>query len=208
MRTKRILSIVLTLAMLLGMFPGMNLTASAAGTTKTITPGTDDAKTGTGTMTITLTIKEKINVDEKKNGENLPELGDTNLEEIAGDLLTEEEKTQVKNGATLTIALEMTNIDDRVPSEDKKEILQAAAKEENSIKIGLFIDLSLLKRINNGEPTPIYETKTPVTFKLTMPDSLKAPSGVSRTFYLFRCHGGNAEVIAQSSGMEMNVSSD
>ena len=57
MRTKRFLSIVLTLAMLVGMFPGMSLTAYAADTTTTITPGTDDAKTGTGTMTITLKIK-------------------------------------------------------------------------------------------------------------------------------------------------------
>ena len=51
MKIKRFLSIVLTLAMLLGMFPGMSLTASAADTTTTITsPAT------TGTMTITLTI--------------------------------------------------------------------------------------------------------------------------------------------------------
>lgn len=57
MKTKRFLSIALTLVMLLGMFPGMSLTAYAADTTTTITPGTDDAKTGTGTMTITLKIK-------------------------------------------------------------------------------------------------------------------------------------------------------
>ena len=57
MKTKRFLSIVLTLAMLLGMLPGMSLTAYAADTTATITPGTDEAKTGTGTMTITLKIK-------------------------------------------------------------------------------------------------------------------------------------------------------
>ena len=57
MRTKRFLSIVLTLALLLGMLPGMSLTAYAADTTATITPGTDEAKTGTGTMTITLKIK-------------------------------------------------------------------------------------------------------------------------------------------------------
>ncbi len=51
MKTKRFLSIVLTLAMLVGMFPSMSLTASAADTTTTITsPAT------TGTMTITLTI--------------------------------------------------------------------------------------------------------------------------------------------------------
>lgn len=51
MKIKRFLSIVLTLAMLIGMFPSMSLTASAADTTTTITsPAT------TGTMTITLTI--------------------------------------------------------------------------------------------------------------------------------------------------------
>lgn len=52
MRTKRILSIVLTLAMLLGMLPGISLTASAAGYTTEITPTNTS-----GTMTITLKIK-------------------------------------------------------------------------------------------------------------------------------------------------------
>ena len=51
MRTKRFLSIVLTLAMLVGMFPGMSLTASAADSTTEITPSNTS-----GTMTITLTI--------------------------------------------------------------------------------------------------------------------------------------------------------
>ena len=51
MKTKRFLSILLSLALVLGMLPGMSLTASAADTTTTITsPAT------TGPMTITLTI--------------------------------------------------------------------------------------------------------------------------------------------------------
>lgn len=51
MKTKRFLSILLSLVLVLGMLPGMSLTASAADTTTTITsPAT------TGTMTITLTI--------------------------------------------------------------------------------------------------------------------------------------------------------
>ena len=142
---------------------------------------------------------------------------ESNLEnvaqEIAGGQLTSEEKTALNNGATLTISLEMTNIDDTVPSEDKNEVLQAAAEKDSGIKVGLYLDLSLLKRIQNNQTgtvtkANITKTTTPVTFKLTMPDSLKAPSGVSRTFYLFRCHDGNAEVIAQSSGMEMKVSSN
>ena len=51
MRTKRILSIALTLVMLLGMLPGMSLTAHAEGNTTEITPTNTS-----GAMTITLTI--------------------------------------------------------------------------------------------------------------------------------------------------------
>ena len=51
MRTKRILSIALTLVMLLGMLPGMSLTAHAEGNTTEIT-----STNTSGAMTITLTI--------------------------------------------------------------------------------------------------------------------------------------------------------
>ena len=55
MRTKRFLSILLSLVLVLGMFPGMSLTASAAGTSTTISsPAT------TGTMTITLRIGNTV----------------------------------------------------------------------------------------------------------------------------------------------------
>ena len=52
MKTKRFLSILLSLVLVLGMLPGMSLTASAAGNTTEITPTNTS-----GTMTITLTIK-------------------------------------------------------------------------------------------------------------------------------------------------------
>ena len=51
MKTKRFLSILLSLVLVLGMLPGMSLTASAAGNTTEITPTNTS-----GTMTITLTI--------------------------------------------------------------------------------------------------------------------------------------------------------
>lgn len=58
MKMKKLLSLALALAMLVGMIPGMSLTASAESNTTTITPGSDEAKTGTGTMTITLHIHD------------------------------------------------------------------------------------------------------------------------------------------------------
>ena len=51
MKTKRFLSILLSLVLVLGMLPGMSLTASAEGNTTEITPTNTS-----GTMTITLTI--------------------------------------------------------------------------------------------------------------------------------------------------------
>ena len=52
MKTKRFLSVALTLVMLISLFPGMGLTASAAGSTTEITPSNTS-----GTLTITLKIK-------------------------------------------------------------------------------------------------------------------------------------------------------
>ena len=54
MKTKRFLSILLSLVLVLGMLPGMSLTASAAGGTTITSPGT------TGTMTITLRIGNTV----------------------------------------------------------------------------------------------------------------------------------------------------
>ena len=56
---RSILSVFLSLVLIInGFLPGMPFvsTVHAESTTNTITPGTDDAKTGTGTMEITLTI--------------------------------------------------------------------------------------------------------------------------------------------------------
>jgi hypothetical protein len=57
---RSILSVFLSLILIInGFLPGMPFvsTVHAETATKTITPGTDDAKTGTGTMEISLTSK-------------------------------------------------------------------------------------------------------------------------------------------------------
>ena len=61
MTSKKILSCILVASMITGAMP-VSMGASAADTpaTVTITPGTDEAKTGTGSMTITLKIKQDI----------------------------------------------------------------------------------------------------------------------------------------------------
>ena len=79
MKTKRFLSILLSLVLVLGMLPGMSLTASAEGNTTTITsPAT------TGTMTITLTIAEATHSVTITAGENMTTTGNASQTGLSG----------------------------------------------------------------------------------------------------------------------------
>ena len=79
MRTKRILSILLSLVLVLGMLPGMSLTAFADGNTTTITsPAT------TGTMTITLTIAEATHSVTITAGNNMTTTGNASQTGLSG----------------------------------------------------------------------------------------------------------------------------
>ena len=79
MRTKRILSILLSLVLVLGMLPGMSLTAFADGNTTTITsPAT------TGTMTITLTIAEATHSVTITAGDNMTTTGNASQTSLTG----------------------------------------------------------------------------------------------------------------------------
>ncbi len=61
MTSKRIISCILVASLLTGTIPvGMSAVADGTPSVVTITPGTDEAKTGTGQLTITLKIKQSI----------------------------------------------------------------------------------------------------------------------------------------------------
>ena len=79
MRTKRILSILLSLVLVLGMLPGMSLTASAEGNTTEITPSNTS-----GTMTITLTIAEATHSVTITAGENMTTTGNASQNGLSG----------------------------------------------------------------------------------------------------------------------------
>jgi|GEM_PF-6228680 len=43
---------------------------------------------------------------------------------------------------------------------------------------------------------------------VTVPASLKAPAGFTRTFRIIRVHNGEATVLAEGTGMSLEISSD
>ncbi|MBE5859570.1 MAG: hypothetical protein E7301_05535 [Butyrivibrio sp.] len=125
--------------------------------------------------------------------------------ELAESLLTESEKEKVKAGDEMRLYLEMTNIDDSV-SDAEKTLTENKAKEADSgAVVGMFLDLSLYKKIGNGVPSQLSSTGgRQLTIKITVPSNLRAESGVKRTFYIIKIHNGAASVIAKTTGTEIS----
>ena len=129
------------------------------------------------------------------------------IKEAAPNLLTSEEVNRVKNGENLTIFLKMENIDKTVSSSDKALVKEAAAGR--NAEIGMYLDLSLYKKIGNSAEKPITDLKgQKITVKVTVPPDYKAPAGTTRTFYAIRVHDGEADVIAESTNTTIEVSTD
>jgi len=125
--------------------------------------------------------------------------------ELAESLLTESEKEKVKAGDEMRLYLEMTNIDDSV-SDAEKTLTENKAKEADSgAVVAMFLDLSLYKKIGNGDPSQLSSTRgRQLTIKITVPSNLRAESGVKRTFYIIKIHNGVASVIAKTTGTEIS----
>lgn len=108
---------------------------------------------------------------------------------LINNTLTDEDKTEIENGSSFEIVLEVTDIKDRVPEKDAEAALTALNPDE---KIGVYVDLSLFKIKDNNEAdkTAIHETNKKVGITLTIPDSIY---GADRTYSIIRVHDGNAE---------------
>lgn len=103
------------------------------------------------------------------------------------NVLTDGDKTEVENGSSFEIVLEVTDIQSSVPAGDVTVASSALRSGEN---IGIYVDLSLFKIKDKSERTPIYNTSGQIGITLTVPDSIYA-SG--RTYSIIRVHDGKAE---------------
>ena len=101
--------------------------------------------------------------------------------------LTPQDKTEVSEGHSFEIVLEVTDIRDSVPAADVTAASSALKSDE---KIGIYVDLSLFKIKDNSERTPIYNTSGRIGITLIVPDSIYASD---RTYSIIRVHDGIAE---------------
>ncbi len=133
-------------------------------------------------------VKKETNKDEK-----VPEIILNNiLKELEDFIFTEEEKTLIRNGASAKIYLEVIDISDTVSDEDKTIIKDGI----DEFKIGEYIDISLFKKVGDGNAIKISNPNGLISITFIMPESLKlSDSSKTRNYKIARIHDGELTII-------------
>lgn len=116
------------------------------------------------------------------------------VEDIITDIgLTDEEILKIENGEDISVYLEVENSDDTVDDGDKTAAEDALTA---NMKVGMYLNINLLKKIGNNNPTAITETEQPITITFVVPDKLiNTDTSKTRTYKIIRVHNGTATVL-------------
>ncbi len=112
--------------------------------------------------------------------------------ELVDKLLTQEEEKQVAAGVNISIELSVEDIGQNVSAADKALIEKALDKNT----VGLYLDITLSKKLGNAEAVKITETNGEVTVTVVVPENLRnTDSKVNRTYKVIRIHEGKTDVL-------------
>lgn len=139
--------------------------------------------------TIVLDEDKPVNTTTNDNAANA-DLTNTDIELIES-VLTDQEQSQVAEGAEVKIYLKVEDITNDVPADHKEEVETHAGDAE----IGIYLDINLFKEITteddttNTETTKVTQTSNNVTITISIPDDLINTNGsVNRTYSIIRVH--------------------
>ena len=107
--------------------------------------------------------------------------------------LTDEELELIENGADLTVYMIVIDYSANVPAEEKA---LAESVLSDGMKIGMYIDVSLFKKVGNNEPKPVTQTYGDLKITFEMPEKLiNTDKNVTRQYSIIRVHDGNVTVL-------------
>ena len=125
------------------------------------------------------------------------------LDKIAEDILSDEDKADLAGGADVKLWLQLTGLaDSEVPAEDKQALANYASA--NGLEEGCYVDISLLRKVGENDTEELHKVSKPVQFEVTVPDELRDPDTEGkRTFYLLHADNGRVTVTAKGKGTEL-----
>ena len=141
--------------------------------------------------TMTLPENKPVNTTTNDNAANT-NLTNTDIELIE-NVLTDEEQSQVAEGAEVKVYLKVEDISNAAPTEHKEEAEAKAGDDE----IGMYLDIDLFKQVGTAAETPVTETSGKVAITITIPENLiNTDASITRTYKIIRVHeDANGQLI-------------
>ncbi len=131
-------------------------------------------------------------------------------EAVAKAVLKPEQQAKVNSGEIIEIRVDVTDISEKVPEQDKEVIESCVAeyqKETPGLVLGMYVDISMFIRIGAGDWNAIATTDEPIEVVIGIPEKLQS-SG--REFYIIRAHEGEHTLLRDLDGASdtITVSTD
>ncbi len=114
---------------------------------------------------------------------------------VANAVLTPEQIQLVADGETIEIRIDVEDISDKAPQQDKDVIergIKENRKELPNLTIGMYVDISMFIKIGESDWNTITHTEELVDVVIGIPETLKAEG---REFTIIRSHDGTYALL-------------
>ena len=138
-----------------------------------------EVKVGNGTVIVTVVCEE-----EKCTA------AVADAEAVVNAVLMPEQQEIVNGGKTIEIRIDVTDISDQVPGQDKEVIEsgnEAYREEVPQLVLGMYVDISMFIRIGAGAWNAMTATDELIEVVVDIPGKLRSDG---REFYIIRAHEG------------------
>lgn len=116
--------------------------------------------------------------------------GVTDTLAVANAVLAPEQIQLINNGETIEIRIDVKDISDQVPEQDKETIengIREYQKEVPGLTLGMYVDISMFIKVGEGGWNAITATREPIEVIIGIPESLQEKG---RAYYIIRAHEG------------------
>ena len=148
-------------------------------TTGTVSIQRAEVKLGNGAVIVTVVCEEE---------KCTAVVADT--EAVVKAVLTPGQQEIVNSGETIEIRIDVTDISEKVPAQDKEVIesgIETCREEVPGLMLGMYVDISMFIKIGTGDWNTITETDAPIEVVVNIPEKLL---GGGREYYIIRAHNG------------------
>ncbi len=124
---------------------------------------------------------------------------------VANAALTPEQIQLAEGGETIEIRVEVADISESVPRQDKEEIvgaIETCQSEIPGLTLGMYIDISVFIRVGEGDWNAIRKIGEPIDVIIGIPEELQSKGSA---YYIIRAHDGECTLLDDTDETEDTI---